>query len=178
MRTVYTDLADPGWLQLFRGVKRSWFRLEALQRYAVDYEQEAFAEFRKTGQAPRRFGEFQQIITNHVAAGRVLQRVHIVQEPLTDYLRYELQHYATNARAGEDIRLLPVGEHGWPTGLPHSDFWLFDDIDVWAMQYDSAGKFVAAQQVDDPAHVEQCRRWRDTALASAISLHDYTNRAA
>ena len=42
-----------------------------------------------------------------VKAGKVFQRVHVVREPLTDYLRYELGwSYPPNVEAGEDIRIL------------------------------------------------------------------------
>jgi hypothetical protein len=42
-------------------------------------------------------------------AGRTQQRVHVVTEPLTDYLAYELTwEYGLHAAAGEDIRIIPL----------------------------------------------------------------------
>jgi hypothetical protein len=39
-------------------------------------------------------------------AGKVMQRVHVVAEPLTDYLRFEFDFYRGSIAAGEDIRIL------------------------------------------------------------------------
>ena len=51
-----------------------------------------------------------------VEAGKVFQRVHVVTEPLTDYLRYELGwSYPPNIEAGEDIRILPTQQGRWPS---------------------------------------------------------------
>jgi len=47
--------------------------------------------------------------------GKVFQRVHVVCEPLTDYLRYELGwSYPPNVEAGEEARCCPeVRYHRW-----------------------------------------------------------------
>ena len=39
------DIADHEFGALFSGVRRSWFRLETLQRYDVEYERDEFAAF-------------------------------------------------------------------------------------------------------------------------------------
>jgi hypothetical protein len=174
-----TDLNDPDWQGLFTGLRSSWFRLETLQQYEVDYESDEYREFLQTGRLDREPGPWQQMISEHTRAGRKLQRVHVVQEPLTDYVRYEFAAYEHNQRAGEEIRLIPTPEEVWPHDLPRGqDFWLFDDADAWAMVYDEAGRFIAAEQVTAPEDIERCRRWRDVALRLSIPLADYTSRAA
>lgn len=43
------------------------------------------------------------------AAGKCMERVHVVVEPLSDYMRYELTWwYPANVAAGEDIRIIPA----------------------------------------------------------------------
>ena len=42
---TFTDLDDPDWLGLFEHIESSWFRLETLQAYSVDYERDEFDQF-------------------------------------------------------------------------------------------------------------------------------------
>jgi hypothetical protein len=176
---VITSLDDPAWQALFTGLRASWFRLETLQSYDVHYEADEYRAFLKTGRLDRRAGDWQHMIAAHRRAGRSLQRVHVVVEPLTDYLRYELAAYAHNSRAGEEIRILatPAGE--WPAGVPQGqDFWLFDDADAWVMAYDPAGRFVAAEQLTDADEIRRCLHSRDCAIRQSMPLEDYSRRSA
>jgi hypothetical protein len=167
------DLADPEFDRLFTSVRRSWFRLETLQRYDVPYERDELAAFLRGESIDTRPGPWQGMIREHVAAGRQLARVHVIEEPLSDYIRYELHVYTPNVDAGEDVRVIPIRRGDWPAGLPRHDYWLFDEERLWLMDYDPAGAFQATRNVDDPAVVEQHRQWRDAALALSIPLNDY-----
>ena len=176
---VFDDLDDPDWLGLFENVQRSWFRLETLQAYLVDYERDEYERFLATGRLDRPVNDWQRMITRHTRAGRTLQRVHVVVEPLTDYLRYEVAAYQLNGQAVEDIRLIPVRAGSWPAGLPAGrDFWLLDDQEVWDMHYDDQGRFLKAIRSESPQYLNQCRQWRDIALNQAITLADYLRTAA
>jgi hypothetical protein len=175
----FTDLGDPSWLALFESVEESWFRLETLQVYEVDYERAEIEDFLRHGALHREPSEWQRMLSRHTKAGRTLQRVHVVEEPLTDYLRYELAAYRQNAEAGEDIRLLPVPRPSWPDDLPRGgDFWLFDDREVWDMHYDAEGHFLRATRSASTSHLDECRAWRDVAIKRSVSLADYLSNAA
>jgi hypothetical protein len=115
---VFTNLDDPDWLALFENVEESWFRLETLQAYAVDYERDEYERFLQTGRLDREVGDWQRMIARHAQAGRSLRRVHVIEQPLTDDLRYEFEAYRQNGEAGEEIRLVPVTSSAWPEGLP------------------------------------------------------------
>jgi hypothetical protein len=167
-----TDLESPAFGRLFTSVQRSWFRLEALQVYDVRYEREEFARFLQGEGVDLTPGPWQEMIHRHVAAGRHLTRVHVVEEPHTDYIRYELAGYPVNVEAGEDVRIIPVRRGTWPAGVPRRDFWLFDDRDAWPMVYDSAGRFLYTE-MEDPATLAQYRRWRDAALTQSLGLAAY-----
>lgn len=174
-----TDLNDPNWSALFSGVAQSWFRLERLQAYDAASERAAYTQFLRTGVHVAEPGSWQDLLAAHCNAGRQLRRVHIVEEPLTDYIRFDLAAYALNEQAGEDIRLLPVAADQWPEGLPRgplADFWLFDDTRLWSMEYDDKGRFVAVELKEDPHDVAQAQQWRDRALAAAVSLGEYQRR--
>ena len=102
-----------------------------------------------------------------------------MEEPLTDYLRYEMAVYAKNAEAGEEIRLIGVSRSSWPVGVPQAtDFWLFDDKEVWDMHYDDSGQFRFATRSTSQTHLEWCRQWRDEALRQSIDLSGYARRTA
>lgn len=176
---AFTDLDDPAWLALFQNTEESWFRLETLQVYSVDYEREEYERFLDTGTIDRAPGAWQHMIRRLVDSGRSLRRVHVIGEPLTDYLRYELEAYRHNSAAGEDVRVVPTPLPRWPAGLPQGvDYWLFDDRQVWDMHYDDEGRFLRATRSASASHLDQCRQWRDAAIAQSISLSDYLRHVA
>ncbi|MGL5809353.1 MAG: DUF6879 family protein [Nocardioides sp.] len=178
MTEEFTDLESPDWLALFERVEESWFRLETLQVYTVGYEQAEFDGFLRTGRLDRPPGAWQQMLARHASVGKRLRRVHVVEEPLTDYLRYELAAYRRNAEAGEEIRLIAVSPPAWPDGLPRGiDYWLLDDREIWNMHYDSEGRFLRAVRSESADHLEQCRRWRDLTLEQSVSLVHYLRTA-
>lgn len=160
--------------ELFTGLSESWFRLETLQDYSAGdtAPQQEFLAGRPRRPVP---SSWETMIRDHVAAGRTLQRVHVVREPLTDYVRWELHAYQATVEAGEDVRVIPVPDGGsWPPGVPEGyDFWLFDDRDVWSMDYDDTGRLLACELNTDPHAVERHRSWRDAALRASVPLRDY-----
>ncbi|MBQ6642394.1 MAG: hypothetical protein IJH84_15390 [Saccharopolyspora sp.] len=89
-----------------------------MQNYSGSSEDDALAEWRRTGRIPVT-AELQQWCerTRHrVGQGCRIQRVHVVTEPLTGYVQLELASYAPNVQAGEEVRVIPVPEmSGRPT---------------------------------------------------------------
>jgi len=171
-----TDVASEEFARLFTGFEHTAYRLETLQQYDVSYEKEPFAAFLAGHPMPAdpSKDEWAGMITDAVAAGKVLQRVHVVEEPLTDYLRYEIGwSYGPNVAAGEDIRILPAVH--WLA--PPRDYWLFDSRDLWVMEYAEGGEFLYAEKVSDPAEIVRHCYWRDAALHLAIPHSAYTRRA-
>jgi hypothetical protein len=84
------------------------FRLETLDQYAVGYEEEAMRRF-LAGQPvdPGFVAAWLEQLAIATSAGRQMQRVHVVTEPLSDYLRYEMDGYRHSVAAGENVRILP-----------------------------------------------------------------------
>ena len=96
------------------------------------------------------------MLTANHGAGKVQQRVHVVAEPPTAYMRYELTwQYGPNAAAGEEIGIIPVALGEWPDDLPRSDFWLFDSSVLYAMHYEPDGTWLGAQPVTDPGRISR-----------------------
>lgn len=163
--------------RLFHQFEHTAFRLETLQVYAVDYEEVPVRRFLDGAPMPPdpSKDEWCKLIREATAAGKRMSRVHVVAEPLTGYLRYELGwSYPPNVDAGEDIRILPVQAGDWPKDLPEEcDFWLFDSKDLWLMAYDDLGRFMYAEQIDDPEEVVAHNYIRDAAMHAATEFHAY-----
>jgi hypothetical protein len=167
--------AIPGeeWAQLFTGFTGSAFRLETFQHYSAPDEVEALARFR-AGEDPHiDLAWWTDLARKHTQAGRTMSRVRVITEPPSEYTRFELIAYPVMAAAGDDIKVISVRPGDWPANVPRYDYWLFDDRDVWVLNYDSGGVLRSAELRDDPQAVQDHRRWRDAALAQAIPVNEY-----
>lgn len=156
----------------------SAFRLETLQDYGGSGEDEEIAAFLTGQPRPPLDPEHEQwasVLAAHRRAGRIVQRVHVVTEPISDYARWELTWgYAPSVEAGEDIRIVPVREgEGWPLDVPRRDFWLFDARELYDMHYDPDGMWLGVELVTDPARVAAACHWRDAALHHAVPWRQY-----
>lgn len=156
---------------------RRVYRLETLDHYDAPNEREPYAAFRAGARVDPAWREGWKRITRAIrASGRDMARVHVVTEPVSDYIRFMLWHgYPANVEAGEDVRILgraPARD----AGLPDLDYWLFDDDLVGVLVYDGAGAVRHVEwhsRREDRAMVEDCCRWRDTALRLAMPLAEY-----
>jgi hypothetical protein len=167
-----------GFDEHFEQARTTIFRLETLQNYGNSGEDPALAAF-LAGQphliTPAK-REWTALVRDRRAAGCAMQRVHVVTEPITDYLRFELTWgYQPNVDAGEDIRIVPVAVgQQWPPELPvRTDFWLFDLSVLFALRYNQGGAWLATDEVTDPAAVEQACVWREAALQRALPWRHY-----
>jgi hypothetical protein len=101
-----------------------------------------------------------------------MQRVRVIQEPLSDYVRFELTWaYPINTSVGEQIHVLSTAP-GQPA-VRNEDFWLFDDTTVARLRYDEDGRFLRAEIVTERDAVTRYCHLRDELLARAIPLEQY-----
>ena len=161
--------------RFFEECRYTAFRLETLQVYDVGYEQEAFHSFLSTG----------EVITTHsqqewnriVGGKRSFRRVHVVTEPLTDYLRFEcVSAYRASVQAGEDVRVIPTEPGFWPEGIPRFDYWLFDSEVLVRMNYESDGTMLAPELICEPEEIVRANVIRDRALYMATTFPEYEQR--
>lgn len=161
----------------FRRFHYSVFRLETLQVYRGSGEDEWIAAFEAGHPAPPPDPEqdaWEEMIRANRRAGRVMQRVHVVAEPVSDYMAFELTWaYAPNVTAGEDIRVIPVRDGRWPEDVPRGDFWLFDSTELFDARYTDDGTWLGVAPVTDPARIVQACRARAAALHQAQPWRDY-----
>ncbi|NEA31848.1 DUF6879 family protein [Streptomyces sp. SID13031] len=155
------------------------FRLETLQSYAVEDEDPGLKAFREGTARPERSVRTEpwlaRIATTTVA-GKDWQRIHVVDHPLSEYLRYELESYVESQAAGEGIGIADRAADPALSGLGE-DFWLFDADSPTAyavlMHYDDDGHFVGFDHTVDSAVLERCRHERDIVNQHAVGLNIY-----
>ena len=163
----------------FDRFKESAFRLETLQRYTVLEEAQRIRMFREGRPRPERSvrtSPWLRRVAVTTAAGKRWQRVHIVEHPLSEYLRYELVGYVESAAAGEEVRIADRATQPDLARLTR-DFWLFDaDSEngfAVPMNYDDEGHLLGYELAQSPEELDLRRRERDLALAHSVSLNEY-----
>jgi hypothetical protein len=159
--------------RLFETFKRSAFRLECLPAYDVPQDVEWLKAFRNGESRPQGRDDRPWLTTvrRSVARGAQMQRVRLVETPLTEYQRFQFRWgYEENTAAGEEISIL---DHE-PPGLLRVDFWLFDDATAVVLEYDDAGRFLRPVIAET---VEPYRHARDQALKSSVPFHEYRLRS-
>jgi hypothetical protein len=159
--------------ELFEGATSSVFRLETLQVYDAPSEAERQAAFAGGREGWRRSDDDEslRLIRATTAQGVAWSRAHVVEEPLTDYLRFELAAYQENEAAGEAVWVTNRAAHPELASLTE-DFVLIDDRAGIRFRYDAAGRRLGYERIAD-ADLARYRRHRDLAVAHAAPLADY-----
>jgi hypothetical protein len=99
--------------------------------------------------------------------------VRVVDEPLTDYQRYQLTSHQESQAAGERVLIAPrsaVGDVG-------PDFWLFDeagpDAHAVVMRYDAEGHWLGANLVTGREEVRELGERLQAVAARAAPLNEF-----
>jgi len=163
---------------LFQGFTDESFRLETLQHYQVpgdEERQQAFREGRPLPMRPAKQATL-DLFREATSRGKLVHRVHVVDQPLSDYVRYELAAYAENQAAGERVWIADRAAHPDLEQL-REDFNLFDgDTDhpvVVFYRYTDDGHLLGYERSMADSVVDRCRRQRDLALAHAVTLDEF-----
>jgi Family of unknown function (DUF6879) len=164
--------------ELFGTFRESAFRLETLQYYVLAEDEPRRRAFREGRPLPPRPGktDSMRLVRDAVARGRRVRRVHVVDLPLSDYIRYELAVYPENVAAGEDVRIARRAAHPG-LGKLDTDFWLFDAgtdhaAVVW-FRYTPGGDLITREYSDDPGDVGLARDQQDLALAHSVPITEF-----
>jgi hypothetical protein len=156
---------------------RTAFRWEQLPAYEVASDGSDYGRYLagEPGPTLARKQPWLDRLASEKARGLHRHRVRFLHNPLHDYERYECEWgYVPNAAAGEDIRVLRLGEHGLPPELPDHDFWLLDNTHPLRMHYGPTGEFVGATV--EHAMIDTYRRCRDTTWKLGEDFSRWWNR--
>jgi hypothetical protein len=157
------------------------FRLEAYQHYHVPSDDPFMAAFRNREPRPSRSVRtspwLARVANSVISGGKQWQRVHLIREPLSEYLQMEMQGYVESQAAGEEIFLADAD--GPTLSSLGPDFWLFDDPAhvgggyAVLMHYDQAGQPQSFEFVDDAGRLDALRVQRDTAMERSVDLNEF-----
>lgn len=145
---------------LFDGFTTSVVRLEALPSYAVGgAEAERLRAFRDGLPRPLRSVRtdpwLARIAVSTVTNGKSWTRVRVIDEPMTDYQRYQLQSFREAQAVGEQVRIIPRSS----AGDVGTDFWLFDEHGgrplAVLMHYHPDGSLDRRELVGQPTRVAE-----------------------
>ena len=171
-------VTDPAALSaLIDGARLSLFRLETLDRYddgsdGADYRRYMAGEPEPD---PQRKARWHKVLRADLARiGQRTRRVHVVQTPPSDYLRYEFEWgYAHNLEY-EDIRIIDAGEQAWHPGslAPACDFWLIDGRRAVVLRYDGDGRYLGFEDIPE-AHVAGYAAAGDAAWRAGVPFAEW-----
>ena len=85
-----------------------------------------------------------------------MQRVHLIQFPISLYVLFEIEAYKKNIEAWEEIFYIPFEKCSVEV---KSDFWIFDDSIVLKMNYDKDGRFVNFEEINDCSSYLQVKKF-------------------
>jgi hypothetical protein len=162
---------------LFDAARSTIFRLEQLPAYAVGGAEEdrirAFREGRPRPERSVRTSAWMARIAVTTVAGKSWSRVRVVDQPLTEYERYELESYRESQAVGESISIVlrsTVEAEG-------PDFWLFDGGTEHAravlMHYTDDGRLDRRELVEDAELLATLQARREAASATAMPLNEF-----
>ena len=175
-----SELTAEAFDEEFDRFTRTAFRLETRQDYAgatgprYDY-------WRRGEPMPERSPRTSPWLARVAAttsAGKRWQRAHVVDQPLSKYMRYEMVVYAENVAAGEDVRIVDRTAH--PTlSLLTEDFWLFDADDSTGqehavfLEFDDGGYPIRYERTSSSARLLVCSWQRDLVWSLAVPLAEF-----
>lgn len=169
---------------LYRECRWSAWRVEALQHYTVPGDEErqrAFHAGKPLSPPGRGKAGDLALISDLRSVGTQVGRVHVVDRPLSAYVRYELAVYDENVAAGEDVRIADRSAYPELSAVD-ADFVIFDagtpGAAVVLFDYDKAGLIRGYRIADDPETVRACRESLNLALSHAVPLAEFDAVAA
>lgn len=164
-------LVGEEWQTFFDSMEREAFRLETLPVYRVPQEGEMIRRFLAGHPVTAADTEaWTERLKRLVSEGKTVSRVHVIRRPLTNYLRFEFEHYRHNVGAGEQIRILDLTDKPDP-GLPDQDFWMLDESRVVLMHYEKDGTQASRELIEgDPSPYV---KWKEIANSHSVPFLEY-----
>lgn len=163
---------NEGLAALFDTVTRSSWRWECQGHYEVDrvaLERWRRGEPEVEDEADRAWVAY---IRRLAAGGIPFERVRMLTEPPTDYLRWMLDTTDRNVDAGEDIRWIDESR-ARELEMPTYDFYIFDDDRLAILRFDTNRVLTGVEVIDGDDVVNHHRQLRDRVWPHATPHAEY-----
>jgi hypothetical protein len=149
------------------------FRFETRTAYKLGYERVDFERFLAGSPVPPPeldwWRPWLEQIARLISEGKQVTRVRVMDEPPTDYQRWELWAGSWHAEAGEQIRYIRRS-HAAGVGLPlDCDWWLLDEQRLIVIRYHDDGGIAGKTLTDDPGVIARHCAFRDLAVRYATT---------
>jgi hypothetical protein len=166
------EITEGEFAKLLSTIRRSAFRLETLEAYAVEDEQADFELFLAGRPGPPPWQDWLEQVSTQTRQGKTVARVRILAEPPTDYQRWMLWAQPWYAKAGEDMRYMSRSQ-ATAIHLPlEVDWWLLDDEQLVLMYFTGTGEIAGKALITEPAILARHREWRDLAVRHATAAEE------
>lgn len=154
--------------------------MESRPEYAISYERTVYEMFLSGGPTPPPteidwWRPWLDWVRDLAGEGRSLQRVRIVDTPLTAYQRFSAWGGRWNTEAGEKIVYLPRAAAHILDIPTSADWWLFDDTTLVLLKFGSDGSMIGQELERDPSTIAKYCRWRDKAMMAGVSAEIVTD---
>ncbi|MCU1643102.1 MAG: hypothetical protein JWN03_3377 [Nocardia sp.] len=158
--------------------ERRAFHLEVEDDHSVSNEDEPMRRWRAglppldPDNYPPDWKRWEDLTDAATGRGVALQRVRVVSEPLTEYIRFLHAVTDRNQAHGEEIRWMPR-QNLDSAEVTADEWWLLDDAALAWTLFDQQGDFAGFAVTRDPFDVTRAMTVRDILWAKAIPHTDY-----
>jgi len=169
MKTLPANQQDELWDKYWREMGQEWFKVEVLQDYKgedngpsllawLSGDKKRSIELLETDEDP----EFTKDCRQKAAQGVQLSRVHIVEEPLSPYMQWEMEYYkrVSIPLRGEQVFVVRKSDLN-SSDLPDGDLMIFDKRRVIVNSYDQTGLMTQADFYDESDDINHFLRLRE-----------------
>ena len=146
MKRLARDQANKLFDRYWDGLRQEWFKLEVLQDYTSEDDGPSLRAW-LSGDKQKALEalesddnlEFSRMCQQKLAEGVKLLRIHVLEEPLTPYMIWELEFYRKISipRRGESVLVIDKSEIG-DLNLPVGDLMIFDQKFVVVNDYENS----------------------------------------
>lgn len=178
MKRLERKEADKLFDKYWDEMKKEWFKIEVLQDYSgeddgpslqqwLKGDKQSSIELMKAEANP----EWVESCRQKIKGGVKLIRVHIVDEPPTPYVEWELEHYkyVNIAQCGEQVLLVRKSDVD-NLQIPMGDIMIFDDQKAVVNEYDSSGRMTSQTFYDENDDISTCLTLKEQLLNVAKPL--------
>lgn len=163
MKTLLAEHLDELWDKFWAEMSQEWFKVEVLQDYTGEDDgpslrawlagkRKTSLELLKTDDDPG----FTRDCRQKVAQGVQLCRVHVIQEPLSRYMEWEMSYYkhVSIPLRGEQVFVVRKPDLNG-LKLPAGDLMIFDMKRAIVNSYDQTGLMIKADFYDEADDISQ-----------------------
>ena len=177
MKTLDRQEAQKEWGKFWNDLKEEWFKVEVLQDYSgEDICKSLKAWFRGDKEESIKLigTDVQALEWAKINKGTPFKkiRIHIVEEPFTPYLLWEIENYRliNIPLAGEEVSLINR-DNVKELGIPDGDFMIFDNKRAVKNYYDREGKMYKADFYYEEDDINTFLELKKKLVEKARSLH-------